>query len=596
MLPRNRLDGVVDRDGADTAVILYTSGTTGTPKGAELTHDNLSRNAQVVAERLFQLTADDVIFGGLPLFHSFGQTCTLNAAVAAGACLTLLPRSTRSRRWRSSRRTGRRCSRACRRCTAPCCRPGPGPLRRLRAAGVPVRRCRAAGGGAARVRRRVRLPGPGGYGLSETSPVASFNHPDRPRKAGSIGTPIEGVEMRVVDVDGSEVAQGAVGEIAIRGHNVMKGYWQRPEATAEAIPDGWFRTGDLGRVDEDGYYFIVDRKKDMIIRGGYNVYPREIEEVLYEHPEVAEAAVVGLPDPLLGEEVGGRGRAQAGRHRHRRRAAGLRQGPGRRLQVPAARVVRRRPAEGPDRQDPQARHRRAGRTELPMTATAAPWRPVPAGSEELADRAAPLDALLVQATRSPLRRFVPTMSTAKFAAGLVRHPRRSGRRLTGLAGELAQVAAGTSTITPSRRDRRFTDSAWTDNPVLRRLVQAYLATGQAAEDLVADAELDWRDAERVRFLVENLVQALAPSNVPLVNPASAEGRHRHRRHEPGPGCAEPGGGHGPARRGCPPWWTPPPSRWAGTSPPPQAPSCCAPRCWNSSSTRRRPNRSAGPRC
>jgi long-chain acyl-CoA synthetase len=142
-----------------------------------------------------------------------------------------------------------------------------------------------------------------GYGLSETSPVASFNHPDRERKPGSIGTPIEGVQMRVVDWEGNEVAPGEVGEIAIRGHNVMKGYWRRPEATAAAIPDGWFRTGDLGRVDEDGYFFIVDRKKDMIIRGGYNVYPREIEEVLYEHPDVAEAAVIGVPDPLLGEEV-----------------------------------------------------------------------------------------------------------------------------------------------------------------------------------------------------------------------------------------------------------------------------------------------------
>jgi long-chain acyl-CoA synthetase len=144
-----------------------------------------------------------------------------------------------------------------------------------------------------------------GYGLSETSPVASFNHPGRERKPGSIGTPIRGVEMRVVDASGSEVPQGEVGEIAIRGHNIMKGYLNKPEATAEAVSaDGWFRTGDIGRVDEDGYYYIVDRKKDLIIRGGYNIYPREIEEVLYEHPEVAEAAVVGMPHPELGEEVG----------------------------------------------------------------------------------------------------------------------------------------------------------------------------------------------------------------------------------------------------------------------------------------------------
>jgi long-chain acyl-CoA synthetase len=142
-----------------------------------------------------------------------------------------------------------------------------------------------------------------GYGLSETSPVASFNLPGRERKPGSIGTPIRDVELRLVDSEDHEVAPGEVGEIAIRGPNVMKGYWQRPEATAEAIRDGWFHSGDLARVDEDGYYYIVDRKKDMIIRGGYNVYPREIEEVLYEHPAVAEAAVIGVPHPSLGEEV-----------------------------------------------------------------------------------------------------------------------------------------------------------------------------------------------------------------------------------------------------------------------------------------------------
>jgi long-chain acyl-CoA synthetase len=144
-----------------------------------------------------------------------------------------------------------------------------------------------------------------GYGLSESSPAAAFNHPNRERKAGSIGTPIEGVEMRVVDLDGVEVPQGDTGEIQIRGHNVMKGYWNLPDATKSTITeDGWLNTGDVGRIDEDGYFYIVDRTKDMIIRGGYNVYPREIEEVLYEHPAVAEAAVIGIPHDSLGEEVG----------------------------------------------------------------------------------------------------------------------------------------------------------------------------------------------------------------------------------------------------------------------------------------------------
>ena len=143
-----------------------------------------------------------------------------------------------------------------------------------------------------------------GYGLSETSPVASFNHPDKERKPGSIGTPIEGVEMKCVDDDGNEVDQGEVGEILIKGHNIMKGYWNREDATKEAIKDGWFASGDMGKVDEDGYFFIVDRKKELIIRGGYNVYPREVEEVLYEHPAVQEAAVIGVEDEKMGEEVG----------------------------------------------------------------------------------------------------------------------------------------------------------------------------------------------------------------------------------------------------------------------------------------------------
>jgi long-chain acyl-CoA synthetase len=143
-----------------------------------------------------------------------------------------------------------------------------------------------------------------GYGLSETSPVASFNRRDRHRKPGSIGLPVDGVQMRIIDEQGNELPQGQVGELAIRGHNVMKGYWGRPDATAEAIdPDGWFKTGDIATVDADGYFFIVDRKKELVIRGGFNIYPREIEEVLYEHPEVREAAVIGVPHAELGEEV-----------------------------------------------------------------------------------------------------------------------------------------------------------------------------------------------------------------------------------------------------------------------------------------------------
>ena len=142
-----------------------------------------------------------------------------------------------------------------------------------------------------------------GYGLSETSPVASFNMPDRPRKPGSIGVPIWGVEMKVVDDEGNELPEFEVGEIVIRGHNVMKGYYKRPEATADVFHSGWFHTGDLAYVDEDGYFFIVGLKKDMILRGGFNVYCREVEDVLSQHPAVAVCAVVGVPHEALGQEV-----------------------------------------------------------------------------------------------------------------------------------------------------------------------------------------------------------------------------------------------------------------------------------------------------
>jgi long-chain acyl-CoA synthetase len=298
-------DRVADRENGDTAVILYTSGTTGHPKGAELTHGNLASNTEVACTDITRVGPDDVIFGGLPLFHVFGQTVALNVAVASGACLTLLPRFTAEHALRiiadhrvtifeavptmyvallhQPDRAGYDT------CSLRMCVSG--------GAALPVQVLRG-------FEEAFGVPVLEGYGLSETSPVASFNHPGREHKPGSIGTPIRDVQMRVVDSDGHEVPQGEVGEIVIRGPNVMKGYWGRPEATAEAIRDGWFHTGDLARADEDGYFYIVDRKKDLIIRGGYNVYPREIEEVLYEHPAVAEAAVIGLPHPALGEEIG----------------------------------------------------------------------------------------------------------------------------------------------------------------------------------------------------------------------------------------------------------------------------------------------------
>jgi long-chain acyl-CoA synthetase len=295
---------VVDVAGGDTAVILYTSGTTGKPKGAELTHDSLYTNAAITADTLGNTTPDDVVLGALPLFHSFGQTCSMNATMYAGGRLTMLPRFDPAKALEVMQRDGVTIFMGV-------------PTMYTALLNYPDRasydtsRLRQCTSGGAAIPVEV-LKGfedafgcsvLEGYGLSETSPVASFNHPDRDHKPGSIGTPIKDVEMKVADDDGTEVPPGEVGQIFIRGHNVMKGYWNRPEATAEVMKDGWFATGDMARVDEEGYYFIVDRKKDMIIRGGYNVYPREIEEVIYEHPAIREAAVIGVPHAELGEEV-----------------------------------------------------------------------------------------------------------------------------------------------------------------------------------------------------------------------------------------------------------------------------------------------------
>ena len=287
----------------DTAVILYTSGTTGRPKGSELTHANMWMNAMVTSERLFGLSEDDVILGTLPLFHVFGQTCALNATIFKGATIALMPRF----------------------------EPGAA-LKTIQEArvtlfyGVPTMyqyllrfpgrehydtsslRLGVSGGAAMPVEvLRAFEEGFGvvileGYGLSETSPVVCFNHLDA-RRVGSIGHPVWGIEMKAVDAEDNEVARGEPGEIVVRGHALMKGYYKKPEATEKAMKNGWFHTGDIAKVDEDGFVFVVDRVKDLIIRGGYNVYPREVEEVLYEHAGIAECAVIGVPHEELGEEV-----------------------------------------------------------------------------------------------------------------------------------------------------------------------------------------------------------------------------------------------------------------------------------------------------
>ena len=289
----------------DTAVVLYTSGTTGRPKGAELSHFNMHGNAECIATKLMRYGEDTVALAVLPLFHSFGQTVIQNATILSHGTLVFLPRFDAQAVFELMHAH-----------------------RVTLFAGVPtmyfallnhqdaarydlssLRYC-VTGGAPMPVDvlrnfdQRYNVAILEGYGLSETSPAASFNRLDRPRKPGSIGLPLPGVELKLVDDAGATIDETLVpGEIWIRGPNVMKGYYKQPEATAESIVNGWFKTGDVAHRDEDGFYFIVDRKKDMIIRGGFNVYPREVEEVLYAHAAVLEAAVIGVPHERLGEEV-----------------------------------------------------------------------------------------------------------------------------------------------------------------------------------------------------------------------------------------------------------------------------------------------------
>ncbi|MFB6465245.1 fatty acid--CoA ligase family protein [Cytobacillus sp. Hz8] len=292
-----------DLDEDDTAIILYTSGTTGKPKGAMLTHKNIYSNASDAGDYLKMSEADRVI-ATLPMFHVFCLTVALNAPLMKGATVLIDPKFSPKEIFRLSREYNPTVF-----------------------VGVPtmynflfqfnegnpkdfasLRLC-ISGGSAMPVallqnfEKKFNVVISEGYGLSEASPVTCFNPSDRPRKPGSIGTNITHVENKVVNELGEEVLVGQAGELIVRGPNVMKGYYKMPEETAATIRDGWLYTGDMARMDDEGYFYIVDRKKDMIIVGGYNVYPREVEEVFYNHPDIVEVAVLGVPDPNQGEAV-----------------------------------------------------------------------------------------------------------------------------------------------------------------------------------------------------------------------------------------------------------------------------------------------------
>lgn len=293
----------IELNDEDIAMILYTSGTTGFPKGAMLSHRNLYANAQDVGD-FFLFTEEDCVVATLPFYHVFALTVVLNTPLSKGACILITPRFSPKGIFKLSR-----------------------DYEATVFAGVPTMfsflfqyqegneesfsnlRLAISGGSALPIKvlenfeQRFKVPIYEGYGLSEASPVTCFNPPTRKRKPGSIGTSIPNVENKVVDELGEEVAIGEVGELICKGPNIMKGYYKAEEATCEAIREGWLYTGDLAKRDEEGYFYIVDRKKDLILVGGLSVYPREVEEVLYKHPHVLEAAVIGFPDEDYGEEV-----------------------------------------------------------------------------------------------------------------------------------------------------------------------------------------------------------------------------------------------------------------------------------------------------
>ena len=289
---------LVERDPADPAVILFTSGTSGVSKGAVLTHGSIGAAARNAAEALGFGPAD-VILGAAPFSHVLGQSTGLIATLATGGAVAVVPRFDPVETLGLMVTTGTTVllgvpTMCIALCEAARSAPALPPLRLAHVGGAPV---------PVEVTREFEATFGAdvyeGYGLTEISGIATTYRTGEPRKPGSVGRPLGDTELQIVSLDGGLVPVGEVGEIRFHGSSVIPGYWGGAEVSA----DGWLATGDLGRVDEDGYLFIVDRLKDMIIRNGYNVYPREVEEVLYEHPDVLEAAVIGIPDPRLGDEV-----------------------------------------------------------------------------------------------------------------------------------------------------------------------------------------------------------------------------------------------------------------------------------------------------